>query len=108
MKKFSGMQLKTPGSLLVSRPKANLKLSLTPIIEDLRELALSSKKKNCKDDFEVSLRNSAKVIEMVEVKVDTISENRRKREPTVAKQLNELFKGESLAENQMLQGKFWL
>jgi hypothetical protein len=59
MKRFQGMQIKTPGSLLISKHKTSTRLHLTPIIEDFNELALSSKKKGAKDDFAIGHGRSA-------------------------------------------------
>ena len=51
MKRFDRFELKTPASGLLSTAKPPMKFGLTPIIEDLRELNLSSMKKGSKDDF---------------------------------------------------------
>lgn len=75
-------------------------------MEDLAELELSSKKKakESKDDFEIMLRTATK-LDIEETKKDQLSEKKPTRDPNVAKQLNELFVGDDLPDNQMLKGK---
>jgi hypothetical protein len=51
LKRLDLFQLKTPASALLSTVKPVQKIGLTPIIEDLAELNLSSMKKGSKDDF---------------------------------------------------------
>jgi hypothetical protein len=56
MKRFDKMVLKTPASGILSTVQQKKKYGLTPVLEDLAELDISSKKKASKDDFEVLLR----------------------------------------------------
>ena len=51
MKRFEKFELKTPASGLLSSVRPAKKFGLTPVIEDLAELNLSSMKKGSKDDF---------------------------------------------------------
>ena len=51
MKRFDKFKLKTPASGILSSVRPAKKFGLTPVIEDLAELNLSSMKKKSKDDF---------------------------------------------------------
>ena len=73
-------------------------------MEDLAELDISSKKKTSKDDFEVLLR-TGQTLEAKARPSESLSEKKMSRDPEVAKQLNDLFRADALAENQMLKGK---
>jgi hypothetical protein len=53
VKKFYGMNFSSPTSPKQNRVEAAPKFGLTPIMEDLRELRLTSTAKKCKDDFEI-------------------------------------------------------
>ena len=101
LKRFTRLGLKTPASRLVSTVRNQRAKGLTPVIEDLAELDLSSKKKNSADDFAVGIRSTERLVIPYEVP-ESLSVRLRLREPEVAKQLNELFQEDAIGENQML------
>lgn len=98
VKRFDRIQLKTPAQGILSQVKPPYKFGLTPIIEDLAELKLSSKKKAIKDDFEIQLQ-TPRLIDEQELRVETISAKQAYGELNVTKQLAGQFNEGNNLEN---------
>ena len=85
MKRFDRFELKTPASAgILSSVRPPKKFGLTPIIEDLAELDLSSVKRKSKDDFGLQPK-TPQLLEEVRQVAEAVSEKKQPKDEEVAK-----------------------